>query len=61
MKCCNEATTKQNIMIYLAQKDVKHPTFKTALDMGNYILDNSLMIEDLKKINNIWKVTLKNN
>jgi len=51
---------KQNkIMIYLAQNGVKHPTFKNTNDMTPYLINNDLIIDDVKKICNIWKVTIK--
>ena len=46
-------------MIYLAQNGVKHPTFKNTNDMTPYLINNDLIIDDVKKICNIWKITLK--
>ena len=46
-------------MIYLAQNGVKHPIFKNTNDMTPYLINNDLIIDNIKKICNIWKITLK--
>ncbi len=52
---------KQNkIMIYLAQKGVKHPTFTNTNDMTAYLKENELLWTDVKKVGNIWKLIIKN-
>lgn len=46
-------------MIYLAQNGVKHPTFTNTNAMTAYLKENELLWTDVKKVGNIWKITLK--